>query len=128
MRRGGIRSYRVPLGWSLAWPNPGRFNWGPFDSHVAGAAAAGISVFPLIYSTPQWVGIGPATLPVDSLIQRDLWEVFLGQAVRRYGPGAAFGPPIPSFPASRSVPGRSGTRRTASGSPTPCPCRGTRGC
>jgi hypothetical protein len=90
MRRGGIRSYRVPLGWSVAWPNPGTFNWEPFDRHVAGAAAAGIGVLPIIYSTPRWVGIGPSTLPVDSLIQRDLWEVFLGKAVRRYGPRGSF--------------------------------------
>ena len=62
MRRGGIRSYRVPLGWSLAWPNPGKFNWGPFDSQVAGAAAARLNVLPMIYSTPRWLAAEPAVV------------------------------------------------------------------
>ncbi len=90
MRRGGIRTYRVPLGWSAAWANPGRFNWAPFDMQVAGAAAAGLSVLPIVYSTPHWVAGSTASMPVDSLIQRDLWEVFLERAVGRYGPHGSF--------------------------------------
>jgi hypothetical protein len=98
MRRGGIRTYRVPLGWSAAWPNPGRFNWQIFDSQVAGAAASRISVLPVIYSTPRWLTASPASMPVDSLVQRDLWEVFLERAVHRYGPRGSFWSAHPELP------------------------------
>ena len=36
MKRGGIRSYRIPLGWSSVWPRFGSpLNWSYFDYQVA---------------------------------------------------------------------------------------------
>jgi hypothetical protein len=98
MNRGGIRTYRIPLSWSTAWPEPGTFNWKPFDSRVAGAAAARLNVLPIMLSTPQWVDESSRSLPVDTLVQRDLWEVFLERAVGRYGPHGSFWSAHPSLP------------------------------
>jgi polysaccharide biosynthesis protein PslG len=98
MHRGGIRTYRVPLGWSRAWPEPGSFNWRSFDNQVAGAAAAGLNVLPIVYSTPRWLGVSPLTLPVGSLIMRDVWQVFLMRAVQRYGPRGNFWRAHPHLP------------------------------
>ena len=90
MRRGGIRTYRVPLGWSAASPNPSTFNWKPFDSEVAAAAAARLDVLPVIYSMPRWLGPNPLNLPVATALQQGVWQVFLQHAVRRYGPHGRF--------------------------------------
>jgi hypothetical protein len=98
MHRGGIQSYRVPLSWSRASPEPGSFNWKPFDAQVAGAAAAGLSVFPIVLLTPQWLGVSPHTLPVGSEFERDAWEDFLARAVRRYGPRGRFWSANPKLP------------------------------
>ncbi len=90
MRRGGIRTYRVPLGWSTAYPNPSSFNWQPFDRQVEGAAAAGLTVLPVLYSMPRWLGPSPLTLPVNTPLERGIWEIFLQHAVKRYGPHGEF--------------------------------------
>ncbi len=98
MQRGGIRTYRIPLGWSQAWPSPGVLNWASFDAQVAGAAAAGLSVLPVTYSTPSWLGVSPLTLPVGSAWQRGVWQAFLTLAVERYGPGGDFWTANPGLP------------------------------
>ncbi len=98
MRRGGIRTYRTPLGWSAAWPTQGTMNWATFDAQMASAAAAGLSVLPIVYSTPRWLGVSPLTLPVGSELERAVWQTFLTRAVKRYGPGGHFWSAHPNLP------------------------------
>ena len=47
MKRGGIRSYRIPLGWSRVWRSSGPPDWGYFDFEVALAAQAHLSALPV---------------------------------------------------------------------------------
>ena len=98
MHRGGIRSLRVPLGWSSAWPTPFSFNWTYLDYQVAGAASAGLSVLPVVYSTPRWLGVNPLSMPVGTAPLRSAWQAFLKLVVERYGPRGAFWTAHPNLP------------------------------
>ena len=73
-------------------------NWASFDAQVASAAAAGLSVLPVVYSTPRWLGVSPLTLPVGSEWERGAWQTFLTRAVKRYGPGGHFWSAHPNLP------------------------------
>jgi hypothetical protein len=98
MKRGGIRSYRIPMGWSSIWGRSGRLNWGYFDVQVALAAQAGIDVLPVVYSTPAWLASDPRTIPINTAGQRAVWAAFLREAVKRYGPKGAFWKLHPTLP------------------------------
>ncbi len=99
MKRGGIRSYRIPFGWSTIWPKFGSPpNWTYFDFEVALAAQANLSVLPVLYSTPSWLGVSEKTLPIKNAAQRTAWSAFLKAAVARYGPHGAFWRKFPTLP------------------------------
>jgi len=107
MQLAGIESMRVPMSWAQIEPQPEDVrepHWGYFDEAVAGAAEHGMRVFPFLGGTPEWVAPFPTAEPVESAWQRRAWKRFLGDAVRRYGPGGEFweeNPDLPSLPIRR---------------------------
>ncbi len=90
IQRGGVRSVRWPLFWSLAEPAQGTFDWNAADRIVGGFALRGIRVLPTVYNTPSWAGKTAASPPVRSKHARSAWKKFLREAVQRYGPGGQF--------------------------------------
>jgi hypothetical protein len=93
MREAGIRSVRLPMYWSTI-QEENRFVEKPdfdgFDRQVKFAAEDGISVFPFIIGTPEWVSPVKESLPVSTEWQRWAWRRFLRDAEDRYGPGGSF--------------------------------------
>ena len=104
MAGGGVRTLRVPLFWPHIEPRPpqrppsvpgapgaipeDRTRWGPTDAIVERAARTGIRVLPFVYGSPDWVAGGDFERPpIDDAEARAAWQDFLGDLVRRYGPG-----------------------------------------
>jgi beta-galactosidase GanA len=50
----GIKWSREDIAWSVMEPNPGEFHFQYFDSVVVSAAHHGISIMPMLGSTPAW--------------------------------------------------------------------------
>jgi hypothetical protein len=122
MAAGGVRTLRVPLFWPHVEPRPperppsvpgvpagipeDRSRWGPTDALVEEAARNGIRVLPFVYGTPDWVTPGGwERPPIDDDEARAAWQDFLGDLVRRYGPGgelwselALLEPDVPEVP------------------------------
>ncbi|HVO54233.1 MAG TPA: hypothetical protein VMT37_07460 [Solirubrobacterales bacterium] len=91
MRAGGIESIRWPLLWSQVQPTKkGGYDWSSFDQVVEVASKGGLSVLPVITSTPRWVASRETTMPVNSAAQQVAWQEFLRAAAARYGPGGEF--------------------------------------
>jgi hypothetical protein len=107
MAGGGVRTLRVPLFWPYIEPKPpeqppavpgapvglpeDRTRWGPTDEIVERAARHGIRVLPFVYGSPDWVAGGDfGRPPIDDAEARAAWQDFLGDLVRRYGPGGEF--------------------------------------
>jgi hypothetical protein len=104
MRSSGVKTVRLPMYWSSI-QSENRFvsrpDFDAFDHEVKLAAEHGISVFPFLFSTPEWVAPDPRTLPVATPWERWAWSVFLHDAANRYGPGGSFwreNPDVPYFP------------------------------
>jgi len=103
----GIRSVRFPLSWAGIVPQASeRFDpdWSGVDKQVALAAEHGITAFPFLWGTPEWVSPYPSAEPVESSWQRSAWVTFLRQAVERYGPRGEFwyeNPGLPRLPIRR---------------------------
>jgi hypothetical protein len=87
----------------------GGFNWNGTDALVAGAAAAGLEVFPFVTGAPSWAvtpavvnkaahSMAPLTLPVKTSTQKAGWTNFLTETVRRYGPNGSFWAANPAIP------------------------------
>ncbi len=93
MRSSGVSSIRLPLYWPGVQPE-NRFvaepDFDAFDRQVKQAAEFGISVFPFVWGTPDWVGPQNTRMPVENIWQRSAWRAFLRQAVDRYGPQGSF--------------------------------------
>lgn len=104
MQLAGIESARLPIYWSMVEPQPEDLyapDWSSFDRNVAIAAEHEIRIFPFLIGTPEWVAPFPTAEPVESGWQRHAWTRFLGDAVRRYGPGGEFwreNPELPRLP------------------------------
>ncbi|HET8814800.1 MAG TPA: hypothetical protein VFM51_07585 [Solirubrobacterales bacterium] len=93
MREAGIRSVRMPLNWSAIEPQNPAFSerqWDGFDHEVRLAAQAGLTIFPFVTSSPEWVASQGIDLPVANAWQRRAWASFLRAAVNRYGPTGGF--------------------------------------
>ncbi len=91
MKAGGIESIRWPLAWSSVQPTKnGGYNWAGFDEAVETAARAGLSILPVINSTPRWVATKETTMPINGPRAQAAWRAFLAAAAERYGPRGAF--------------------------------------
>jgi hypothetical protein len=110
LKRGGVDSLRVQIGWSGVQPTRGgAFNWSGVDPFIAGAAIAGIEVLPFLNGAPPWAvptvrvnaathSFAPKNLPVKTGAQRSAWAEFVRQAVLRYGPEGSFWTENPTVP------------------------------
>ncbi|HXS34807.1 MAG TPA: hypothetical protein VN758_13640 [Solirubrobacterales bacterium] len=104
MELAGITSVRLPMNWSGIEPEArDRFepDWGWFDDQVARAAEHGITAFPFLWGTPEWISPRYGGEPVASARQRREWVRFLNAAVYRYGPRGSFwreNRDLPRFP------------------------------
>jgi len=93
MALAGISSVRLPMNWADIVPEAGeRFapNWAAFDQQVALAAEHGLTAFPFLWGTPEWVSPRLGAEPVANARQRREWVRFLHAAVYRYGPRGSF--------------------------------------
>jgi hypothetical protein len=93
MRKAGIRSVRTPLYWAGVEPKNPAFSerrWEGFDQEVRLAAREGLTIFPFITASPEWVTSEGIDLPVANAWQRRAWASFLRAAVNRYGPNGGF--------------------------------------
>lgn len=111
LKRGGVDSIRLPIGWNSTQPTPGGgFDWSDSDPVVARAAAAGIEVLPFLSSAPSWAvpqapvpgtrgtASAPRTLPVRNARQRVAWKRFVIAAIQRYGPRGSLWAENPGLP------------------------------
>ncbi len=65
------------------------YDWSEYDALVARAAAAGVSILPVLIGSPQFVaprGAAPPTTPLG----KALFARYARAAVERYGPGGEF--------------------------------------
>lgn len=93
MRLAGITSVRLPMNWALIEPEADdRFSprWEELDEQVAFAAEQGITAFPFIWGTPEWVSPRLGAEPLANSRQRREWLRFLHAAEFRYGPRGSF--------------------------------------
>jgi hypothetical protein len=111
LKRGGVRSVRIPLIWGGIEPTRGASpQWAATDALVKGAALSGVEVLPFVTGAPNWAvpsvwvpGSGqsvktPSHLPASGAAA-GAWAAFLGQAVARYGPDGTFWAENPGLPA-----------------------------
>ncbi|HRT32362.1 MAG TPA: beta-galactosidase, partial [Anaerolineae bacterium] len=56
---GGFTWVRQRFPWSEIEPEPGRFEWAPWDAMVAGAVERGLQLLPVLTSPPAWAGMPP---------------------------------------------------------------------
>ncbi|NMC03375.1 MAG: hypothetical protein GYA30_13495, partial [Chloroflexi bacterium] len=56
---GGFTWVRQRFPWSEIEPEPGRFEWAPWDAIVAGAVERGLQLLPVLTSPPAWAGMPP---------------------------------------------------------------------
>jgi hypothetical protein len=93
MAEAGITSVRLPLNWAGIEPENPAFSerqWGGFDHEVKLAAEEGLTVFPFITASPEWVASEGIDLPVANAWQRGAWASFLRAVVDRYGVNGSF--------------------------------------
>ena len=93
MQEAGIYSVRMPLNWTAIEPENPAFserNWSGFDHEVRLAAEQGITLFPFITASPEWVTSEWTDLPIANPWQRRAWASFLRAVVNRYGPDGGF--------------------------------------
>ena len=90
MARSGVETVRVVFDWSHAQPTEdGPFDFSESDRFVAGAAARGIRVLPVMVHAPSWATGGdpaygaPPTDPAK-------YAAYVAALVQRYKPGGTF--------------------------------------
>lgn len=101
MTEAGVKSLRLPLGWSSVERQSPYFaepDWSDFDRSVALAAKYGMRVFPFVSGSPPWVAGREAVEPVRHAWAGRAWGSFLNQAVQRYGPYGSFWRENPELP------------------------------
>jgi hypothetical protein len=87
MARNGVAGARIGFAWAHGQQlGPGAVDFAVYDAPVLAAAREGITVLPVVYSTPAWARAVPddaASPPRDP----DDYARFLTALVARYGPG-----------------------------------------
>lgn len=110
LKRGGVDSLRVGIGWSTVQPTRDSApQWATIDAQIARAARQGLDVFPFLFGAPGWAvksdyvpgshrsGKAPRNLPVFGSA-RGGWMRFVKLVVRRYGPSGDFWAENPELP------------------------------
>jgi polysaccharide biosynthesis protein PslG len=99
-RRSGAEVVREDLDWRAVEPRAGRLDWRRYDAIFAVAARRGLTVLPIVGSTPAWAGPRANAPPRDART----YARFLARSAARYGPGGAFWrdhPELPRRPATQ---------------------------
>ena len=100
MRSAGIEWTRTWFSWASVEAVRGEYDWSRPDALVEAAAEEGLSVLPMLFGSPEWVGqarrapvrrfrLHPVRAAA-STATRDAFARFAGAAVRRYGPDGGF--------------------------------------
>jgi hypothetical protein len=86
---GSVETVRMPIFWFEVEPRKGEYDFTDVDREVGEAAAAGITVLPFVYGSPEWVEPAQARPPLAGKAQAE-WKGFLRVLVHRYGPHGSF--------------------------------------
>jgi polysaccharide biosynthesis protein PslG len=110
LKRGGVDSVRIPIGWDSAQPvKNGPFDWRDADPRIEELTRAGIEVLPFLSGAPTWA-VPQAWVPgsrrsikaVSHLPANGAagagWSGFVSAVVGRYGPGGSFWAEHPELP------------------------------
>lgn len=110
LKRGGVDSVRIPIGWESAQPTRnGPFDWADADSRIEEITRAGIEVLPFLSGAPIWA-VPQAWVPGSHHSVKAVshlpatgsaakgWSAFARAAAERYGPGGAFWAARPTLP------------------------------
>ena len=98
MRASGVGSVRAAFYWRSLQPQPAQpVRWGATDRIVEAAARNGLAVLPVLVRSPAWAAKGDTR--EGAVPEADLYAAFVGEAVRRYGPGGSFWAERPDVPA-----------------------------
>jgi hypothetical protein len=99
MAQSGVETVRTVFSWSDAQPvKGGPIDFSRTDVLVAGAAAHGIDLLPVVIYAPAWARVDPALYnspPADPAA----YTAYLSALVARYGPGGSFWAENPGLPA-----------------------------
>jgi hypothetical protein len=85
-RATGARWLREDFEWDLVQPRPNEWDWSRYDGVVAGAAARGMVVLPLLSGSASWAAPAWNVFPPD----RAAYGEYVARVVARYGPGGTF--------------------------------------
>ncbi|MDX6681039.1 MAG: polysaccharide biosynthesis protein PslG [Solirubrobacteraceae bacterium] len=84
---------RQPFSWKRIETSPGRLDFSVYDDVMAAAAAAGLSVLPVLMDPPDWRSTAPASGRLRAMYPpRAVADmvVLAAALVERYGPGGRF--------------------------------------
>ena len=110
MGTGKVGTLRTILNWGFIdqSASTGDENWSQMDAIVLNAAKNGIEVLPFIYGTPEYVAkqldnnscsaSSCGLYAPKSQAALDAWQSFVGNAVKRYGPGGTLWSEHPEVP------------------------------
>lgn len=94
---GGIGTYRLDLLWPRVEPYRGMRDWTEYDQIVAQASRAGVTIFPTLFGSPQFVSHNTLNQPRRAADRR-AWQRFVRDAVLRYGRRGRFWRANPGVP------------------------------
>jgi hypothetical protein len=98
MARTGVESVRTVFHWAEAEPDAGSPpSFAGTDEVVAGAAASGINLLPIVMYAPRWARRDPDSAASPPARPAD-YAAFLEQLVARYGPRGSFWAEHPELP------------------------------
>lgn len=90
MSAGKVGSYHLLLSWARVEERAGVYDWESYDQLVGKLARFGIEPLPYVYGTPAHLADEGNMPPTESEEALEAWELFLGAAAARYGPGGEF--------------------------------------
>lgn len=89
MARTGVGAARVAFYWTQGQRlGPGAVDFAPYDPVVLAAAREGITVLPVVFSTPRWARADPEDAAAPPRDPAD-YAAFLSALVGRYGPAGS---------------------------------------
>jgi polysaccharide biosynthesis protein PslG len=97
MAAGGAGTFRLTFDWYAVEGKRGHYQWGRYDSVVARASTAGMTILPTILGTPGWAS-RKAGWPPRSPGGRRAYAAFVRRLVARYGPEGGFARAHPGVP------------------------------
>jgi hypothetical protein len=97
MASSGVESVRTTFFWSQGQPARGVTDFARTDAVVREAVTHGISLLPVVTSSPRWARRYPSRTGSPPKRVADYTD-YLGQLIRRYGPNGSFWTQAPEVP------------------------------